>query len=70
VRRSYFVGPLVLIAIGVLFLAKNLLPDLHIAELFSTYWPALLIVVGVAKLIERIGWTGGPLPRPGQGNSL
>ncbi len=51
-RRISFVGPLILIAIGVLFLMKNLRPDLPLFDLFMTYWPVLLIVWGVLRLVE------------------
>jgi DUF4097 and DUF4098 domain-containing protein YvlB len=43
---------LILIAIGVLFLMKNLRPELPLFDLFMTYWPALLIVWGSLRLIE------------------
>ncbi|MEO6271349.1 MAG: DUF5668 domain-containing protein [Lautropia sp.] len=46
---------LVLIAIGSLFLLSNL-GFLHInnlAELLHTWWPLILILVGVSMLISR-----------------
>ena len=48
-------GPIVLIAIGVLF-------AVHQAGIlsFSRTWPLLIIVVGVMKLIER--WNTPPRP--------
>lgn len=48
-------GPIVLIAIGVLFAVHQagVLP-------FSRTWPLLIIVVGVMKLIER--WNAPPRP--------
>ena len=48
-------GPIVLIAIGVLFAVHQagILP-------FSRTWPLLIIVVGVMKLIER--WNAPPRP--------
>lgn len=53
-RRS-FAGPLVLIILGVVFLLGNLhmLAWYRIAVWFSHYWPVLLIVWGVIKLIEH-----------------
>jgi hypothetical protein len=39
-------GGLVLIAIGVLFLLQNVLPDFH----FGDYWPLILIAVGIGLL--------------------
>ncbi len=53
-RRS-FAGPLVLIVLGIVFLFGNLhmLSWYRIAVWFSHYWPVLLIVWGVVKLIEH-----------------
>ena len=49
-----FAGPVVLILIGVLFLLGNMgLIEFHqLGHLFAHYWPALLILWGVIKLIE------------------
>jgi hypothetical protein len=53
-RRS-FAGPLVLIVLGVLFLLGNLhmLAWYRIGIWFAHYWPVLLILWGVIKLIEH-----------------
>ena len=52
--KSTIVGPLVLIAIGILFLLKNLgLADLDIGRILSVWWPAILILVGISLLIKR-----------------
>ncbi|HXE89575.1 MAG TPA: DUF4097 family beta strand repeat-containing protein [Terriglobales bacterium] len=50
-RRSFF-GPLVLILIGVLFLLRNMGYPLPIFELFARFWPVLIILWGVSKLID------------------
>ena len=52
-------GPIVLIAIGVLFAIHQagVLP-------FSRTWPLLIIVVGVMKLIERWNAPRPPFPPP------
>jgi uncharacterized membrane protein HdeD (DUF308 family) len=42
-------GPLILIAIGVLFLLNNLYPSVF---RFGKMWPVILIVIGVTKVIE------------------
>jgi len=50
-----FAGPVVLIAIGVLFLLHytfGILPWYNWGRLFARYWPLLLILWGVVKLIE------------------
>ena len=47
-------GPVVLIALGVLFLlgTMGVLDWRHLGHWFANYWPLLLIVWGVLKLIE------------------
>lgn len=52
--KSHILGPLVLIAIGILFLLKNLgLTDLNIGRILSIWWPAILIVIGISLLFKR-----------------
>src|SRR5438445_5259012 len=52
-RRS-FAGPVVLIVLGVCFLLSNMgvISWSHFGFWFSHYWPALLILWGIIKLIE------------------
>lgn len=52
-RRS-FAGPFVLIVLGIVFLLGNLhmLSWSRLGTLFAHYWPALLILAGVIKLLE------------------
>src|SRR5580698_2473231 len=52
-RRS-FAGPVVLIIMGVVFLLGNMhmLAWSRLGYMFAHYWPALLILWGVIKLIE------------------
>ena len=42
-------GPLLLIAIGVLFLLNNLYPGVF---RFGKMWPVILIIIGLSKVIE------------------
>ena len=53
-RRRSFAGPFVLIVLGIVFLLGNLhmLSWMRLGTLFAHYWPALLILWGVIKLIE------------------
>lgn len=53
-RRS-FSGPFVLIVMGTVFLmaTMHVLSIGRLAHLFANYWPALLIVWGVIKLVEH-----------------
>src|SRR3954447_2572416 len=55
-RRRSIAGPFVLITIGVIFLLGNLgvLDKYTLFAGFAKYWPLLLILWGVIKLIE--GW--------------
>jgi hypothetical protein len=66
-RRTSIVGPLLLIAIGALFLLDNLRPDISVWELAVTWWPFLLIAWGGLRLLEIIYWAvrRGPLPSRG-----
>src|SRR6266487_2627744 len=52
-RRS-FAGPVVLILLGVCFLLSNMgiISWNNFGRWFSHYWPVLLIVWGIIKLIE------------------
>lgn len=52
--KSAIVGPLILIALGILFLLKNLgFTDLNLGRILSIWWPAILIVVGISLLFKR-----------------
>ena len=66
-RRGSVIGPLILIGLGVLFLFRNLWPEIPLVDLISRYWPFLLIVWGGIRLVEVLFWsmTGKPLPRNG-----
>jgi DUF4097 and DUF4098 domain-containing protein YvlB len=70
-RRSIF-GPLLLIAVGVLFLLRNMgVINGHALFLwFGRWWPVLLIVMGVFRIVEYM-WArqqNAPAPRIGAGS--
>ncbi|MEO8365353.1 MAG: DUF5668 domain-containing protein [Pseudoxanthomonas sp.] len=45
---------LILIAVGALFLLKNLgLTNLNLGALISTWWPAILILIGISMLFKN-----------------
>ena len=44
-------GPLILITVGTLFLIQNL-AHINVWRVFWRYWPAILIAIGVSKLVE------------------
>jgi DUF4097 and DUF4098 domain-containing protein YvlB len=52
-RRS-LAGPIVLITVGALFLLRSMgvLRGIHLWHLFGRFWPVLIILWGVVKLIE------------------
>jgi DUF4097 and DUF4098 domain-containing protein YvlB len=69
-RRSIFAG-LLLILLGVIFLAEHLDPTLGIGRLIRLYWPVLLILWGIAKLIDHLaarkaGQTRAPMLSGGE----
>lgn len=66
-RRTSVVAPLLLIAIGALFLARNLYPEIPLLDYLAKYWPFLLIVWGALRLAEVLFWsaTDQPIPRSG-----
>ncbi len=65
--RGSITGPILLIAIGVLFLIHALSPGFRIGELLIEYWPFFLIFWGVVQLIEVSfrSLTGRPIPLNG-----
>ena len=53
---------LAIIAVGVLFLLDNLFPDVRFLSHAGSYWPVILIAIGLAKLVDSrdtAGRTGG-----------
>lgn len=63
-RSGAPIGPIVLIAIGVIYLLNSLnLIDFH--EI-GRYWPVILIVIGAWMLYNRVS---SPAPRPKPGNT-
>src|SRR5437868_5817335 len=70
-RRRSIAGPFILIGIGVCLLLANM----HVFSwgmlgwFFATWWPALLILLGVVRIVEYsiARSEGGPPPRLGGG---
>ena len=60
-RAHGYMGPAVLITIGVLFLLDQM-GHVHWMD-FGFTWPALLIVIGLIKLLEHSASTNGHIPR-------
>jgi len=55
-RNRSFAGPFVLIVVGIVFLlgTMRVLSVGRLAHLFASYWPVLLIIWGVIKLVEHM----------------
>lgn len=68
-RPKSLVGPLILIALGTLFLLRNVWPDIAFFEMFTRYWPFLLILWGTVRLVEVLVWYFGAKPLPAAGVS-
>lgn len=60
-RAHGYIGPAVLITLGVLFLLDQM-GHYHWMD-FSYTWPALLIVIGLVKLLEHGASPEGHVPR-------
>lgn len=43
---------IILIVIGLLFLMRNLGFDLHLGQLFATWWPLALIALGIGMFFR------------------
>ena len=74
-RPRSLAGPVVLILIGVGFLlvhTLHMIPGERLTELFARYWPLLLILWGVIRLVEyqRAKQAGAPTPGVGAGGVL
>jgi DUF4097 and DUF4098 domain-containing protein YvlB len=52
-RSSIFAG-LLLILLGLLFFANRFYPTIELGQLIRLYWPLLIILWGVAKLIDHL----------------
>ena len=65
-RGRSITGPLILVGIGVVFLLNNLGHDIPFWSFISSYWPFLLIGLGVIRLAEVLIQVnqGGPLQAP------
>ena len=61
-RRSIF-GGILLILIGLIFLAHEFRPDIGIARIFERYWPLLLVIWGIALLFDHLLASRSGAPR-------
>ncbi len=56
-ERFGLTGPIILVAIGVMFLVGQFVPAWGVGKT----WPVLLIIIGVAKLLES-AYSRGSMP--------
>jgi DUF4097 and DUF4098 domain-containing protein YvlB len=65
--KGSLIGPLIVILIGVVFLMKNLRPELPLFEWLVNWWPFLLIGWGAIRFVEILFnyMQGRALPRAG-----
>jgi DUF4097 and DUF4098 domain-containing protein YvlB len=68
-RPRSLIGPLILIALGGIFLLNNLYPELPVLEMLGRYWPFLLIGWGLLRLVEVLYWSATHKPLPERGIS-
>ena len=55
-RHRSFVGPVILITLGVLFLLFNVYPDFNPWPVLWRYWPIILILIGLGKIWDSYYW--------------
>ena len=53
-RGRSFTGPIILLGLGLLFLWSNLHPGFQVFDMLGQYWPFLLILWGLGRLIEAL----------------
>jgi hypothetical protein len=68
-RRASLVAPLLLIGIGLLFLARNVFPEMQLLDYLARYWPLLLVVWGGLRLLEILFWAATSRSLPAHGIS-
>src|SRR5260370_39319717 len=53
-RRGSIFWPLILIAVGAIFLYQNFTPAVHPWQIIAKFWPILIIFWGLSKLIDYL----------------
>src|SRR6266480_397556 len=64
-RRVSLVFPIILIAIGALFLFRNWHPGFDPVPILWTYWPLILVFIGVGKIWDNVQRSRNPNAPPG-----
>ncbi len=68
-KRTSVIGPVILIALGLLFLWSNLSAGFEVLDMLATQWPWILVGWGVIRLGELAYWSQQPQPMPVKGLS-
>jgi hypothetical protein len=63
-RRVSLVVPIILITVGGLFLVRNWRPDFDPVPILWTYWPLILIFIGVGKIWDSVQRSRNPNAPP------
>lgn len=63
-KRTSVIGPVILIAVGLLFLWSNLSAGFEVLDLLAQQWPWILVGWGVIRLGELLYWSRRPEPMP------
>src|SRR5580658_9910033 len=66
-RRGSLFAPLLLIGLGLIFLARNLYPDLRLMDYLAKFWPLLLIFWGALRTLEILFWASSNQALPARG---
>ena len=64
-RRTSLVFPIVLIGIGMLFLFQRWNPAFNPKSILLTYWPLILIFLGIGKIWDNVQRSRNPNAPPG-----
>jgi hypothetical protein len=64
-RRVSLVFPIILITVGALFLFRNWRPGFDPVPILWTYWPLILIFIGVGKIWDSVQRSRNPNAPPG-----
>src|SRR5882762_5414685 len=64
-RRVSLVFPIILIAVGALFLFRNWRPGFDPVPILWTYWPLILIFIGLGKIWDNVRRSRNPNAPPG-----
>jgi len=68
-RRGSLFLPLIIMVLGVLFLLSNIFPGLEVRQVFRTWWPLLLVAVGLGKIWDHVRLRNDPNAAPIMGIS-